>query len=220
VSGRESASLGLYRVVRGLIAGLAALLFRMRIEGKSNIPSSGAFVLAPVHRSNLDFALVAPITKRRMRYMGKDSLWKGPKLFGSFISALGAFPVHRGSADREALRRCIEIIERDEPLVLFPEGTRQSGPIVESIFEGAAYIASRTGVPIVPVGIGGSERAMPKGAKMIKPGKIVLVVGEPIEIDRPADGSRPSRRAVHELTERLHKEVQRLFDEAQVKAGA
>jgi 1-acyl-sn-glycerol-3-phosphate acyltransferase len=220
VSWRQSASLGLYRFVRGLIAGLAALLFRMRIEGKGNIPSTGAFVLAPVHRSNLDFALVAPITKRRMRYMGKDSLWNGPKLFGSFISALGAFPVHRGSADREALRRCIEIIERGEPLVLFPEGTRQSGPIVESIFEGAAYIASRTGVPILPVGIGGSERAMPKGAKMIKPGKIVLVVGEPIELDRPADGSRPSRRAVHELTERLHKEVQRLFDEAQVEAGA
>lgn len=215
----ERASLLLYRFVRGLIAILAKLLFRLRIEGADHIPAQGAFVLAPVHRSNLDFALVAPITKRRMRYMGKDSLWKGPKIFGSFISALGAFPVHRGSADREALRRCIEVIDRGEPLVLFPEGTRQSGPIVEDIFEGAAYVATRAGVPIIPVGIGGSERAMPKGSKLIKPGRIVLVVGPPLEAERPTDGSRPSRRAVHELTERLHKEVQRLFDEAQVKAG-
>jgi 1-acyl-sn-glycerol-3-phosphate acyltransferase len=220
MTARETASLGLYRFVRGLIAVLAALLFRMRIEGAENIPKTGAFVLAPVHRSNLDFALVAPITKRRMGYMGKDSLWKGPKLFGSFISALGAFPVHRGSADREALRRCIEVVGRGEPLVLFPEGTRKSGPVVDEIFEGAAYVATKAGIPVVPVGIGGSERAMPKGAKMIRPGKIVIVVGTPLEAERPADGSRPSRRATHELTERLHKEVQRLFDEAQVKAGA
>ena len=61
------------------------------------------------------------------------------------------------------------MLERGEPLVLFPEGERKCGPIVQPLFDGAAYIAVKAGVPIVPVGIGGSERAMPKGAKFIYP---------------------------------------------------
>jgi len=129
---------------------------------------------------------------------------------------MGAFPVRRGTADREALRQCMEVIREGEPLVLFPEGTRQSGPIVQPLFEGAAFVAGRTQVPIVPVGIGGSERAMPKGSKVIRPVKVVMVVGAPLDPPAPAtEGGRPSRRAVHEVTERLHAEIQALFDAAQ-----
>lgn len=209
--------LWMYRFVRGLIRVVATVLFRVSIDGSEHIPQSGAFVLAPVHRSNVDFGLVALVTKRRMRYMGKDSLFK-QKWFARFITALGAFPVHRGSADREALRRCIEIIERGEPLVLFPEGTRQTGPLVCELFEGAAYIARKTGVPIVPVGIGGSERVMPKGAKMIRPGKVHIVIGSAIHPPPAPESGRASRREIHELTERLHKELQVLFDQAQARA--
>jgi 1-acyl-sn-glycerol-3-phosphate acyltransferase len=153
-----------------------------------------------------------------MRFMGKDSLWKR-RAGARFFSALGGFPVHRGAVDRDALRRCIEIVEAGEPLVLFPEGTRQSGPLVQELFEGAAYVAMRTGVPIVPVGIGGSERAMPKGARALRPVRIAIVVGEPIE-PPVGDGRRGSRRAVRELTAQLHKQLQELFDSAQVKAGS
>lgn len=209
--------LAFYRFVRGLIAVLARLLFRVEVTGTANIPTQGAFVLAPVHRSNLDFALVALVTRRRMRYMGKDSIWKY-ELPGKLISALGAFPVHRGSADREALRKCVDIVGAGEPLVIFPEGTRQSGPLVQPLFEGAAYIATKTGVPIIPVGIGGSEAAMPKGSKMIRPVKVTLVIGEPIDPPVAPEGGRLPRSAVHQLTEQLHTEVQRLFDAAQARA--
>ena len=150
-----------------------------------------------------------------MRYMGKDSLWKNRR-FGRLLTGMGAFPVRRGTADREALRQCMEVVREGEPLVLFPEGTRQSGPIVQPLFEGAAFVAGRTQVPIVPVGIGGSERAMPKGSKVIRPVKVVMVVGAPLDPPAPAtEGGRPSRRAVHEVTERLHAEIQALFDAAQ-----
>ena len=209
----------LYRAVRALVVAICRLLFRETFEGLEHVPTEGAFVLAPVHRSFLDFALVAGVTKRRMRYMGKDSLWKF-SLGGKFLSALGAFPVHRGAADREALRRSVEVIQRGEPLVLFPEGTRQSGPVVESLFEGAAYVAARSGVPIVPVGIGGSERAMQKGKKLPRPVKVHVVVGPAILPPAPAEGGRVPRRAVHELSQQLRAEVQRLFDDAQKKAGA
>jgi 1-acyl-sn-glycerol-3-phosphate acyltransferase len=185
----------------------------LRVEGKENVPAQGAFVLAPVHRSFIDFALVSAVTKRRMRYMGKDSLFTF-KPFGALLSALGGFPVHRGAADREALRTSIEVVDAGDPLVIFPEGTRRSGPVVENLFEGAAFVAARTGVPIVPVGIGGSEQALPKGRKLPRLVKIRIVVGEPIPPPAATEGGRVSRKAVHATTEVLRAEVQRLFDQA------
>jgi 1-acyl-sn-glycerol-3-phosphate acyltransferase len=208
----------LYQLVRLLLLGLNKAFFRVTFEGTENVPADGAFILAPVHRSFLDFALVSGVTGRRMRYMGKDSLFTF-KPFGAFISALGAFPVHRGAADREALRRSVEVISGGEPLVLFPEGTRRSGPVVEELFDGAAYVAGRTQVPIVPVGIGGSERALQKGKKLPRPVKVHIIVGKPLPPPGDGQGGRVPRRAVHERTAELQAEVQRLFDEAQRKAG-
>jgi 1-acyl-sn-glycerol-3-phosphate acyltransferase len=205
----------LYAVIRAILFVFSKVYFRLRIEGTEHVPTSVPFVLAPVHRSNIDFFLVSAVTRRRMRYMGKDSIWKWD-LGGRFVSALGAFPVRRGTADREALRACQQIVEAGEPLVMFPEGTRQSGPIVQPLFDGPAYVAARAGIPIVPVGIGGSERAMPKGSKMIRPVKLAMVIGPPIYPPRPdAEGARVPRRVVRELTDELYGEVQRLFDAAQ-----
>jgi len=227
-------SVAFYRFVRALIYVFARLYWRLTVEGSDNLPATGAYIVSPVHRSNIDTPLLALISRRRLRFMGKDSLWTNP-VSAWLFSALGGFPVHRGTADREALRRCVEVIEGGEPLVIFPEGTRQDGPLVHELFDGAAYVAIKTGVPIVPVGIGGSERAMPRGAKGLRPGKIHLVVGTPLyppepmwavapegeeNAGAPAAGKRASRRAVRELTERLRKEIQPLFDQAQVRAGA
>jgi 1-acyl-sn-glycerol-3-phosphate acyltransferase len=206
-----------YRLFRGLVVGLCVSYTRARVIGKHNIPKTGAFLLAPIHRSNIDTPLAAAVTSRRMRFMGKDSIWK-IKPIGWIISSLGAFPVTRGSADREALKRCIAVLEAGEPLVLFPEGTRQSGPLVQPLFDGAAYVAVKAGVPIIPVGIGGSEGVMPKGSKMIYPRKCVIVVGEPIVAVADESGRIP-RSAVKDITVQLTAELQRLFNEAQQLAG-
>lgn len=206
-----------YGIVRLLALGVAKLWCRVEIRGTERIPAH-PFVLAPVHRSNIDFLLAALVTRPRMRYMGKASIWKwGPP--GRFFSMLGAFPVHRGSADRESLRTCIRVIENGESLVMFPEGSRRSGPVVDELFDGAAYVAARTGVPLVPVGIGGSEAAMPPGAKMVKPRKIVLVVGDPVVVPRGDGTGRVPRRVVRELTDELHGAMQARFDEARTLAG-
>ena len=208
----------LHRFVRAVLLAFCRVYLRETVEGTEHVPSSGPFVLAPVHRSFMDFALVARVTRRRLRYMAKDSLWK-VGILGRLLSHMGAFPVHRGAADRDALRRSVEVLEAGEGLVLFPEGTRRSGPAVQQLFEGAAYVACRTGAPIVPVGIGGSERAMRKGQRLPRPVKVHVVVGPPL-VPPPSRDGRVSRREVHELTERLHAEVQRLFDRAQSAAGA
>ena len=150
--------------------------------------------------------------------MSLVSIWKWKPL-GRFVSMLGAFPVHRGSADRESLRTCLQIIENGESLVMFPEGTRREGPVVEDLFDGPAYVAARTGVPLVPVGIGGSAEAMPVGAKLIRPHKIVVVVGEPV-LPPVGDGSgRVKRRVVREMTDQLQARLQALYDEARRLAG-
>lgn len=207
-----------YAIVRGLIWLVAKLVGRVEVIGAEKVPATGAFILAPVHRSNVDFALTSLVTRRPMRYMGKDSIWKS-KLLGRFVTMLGAFPVHRGSADRDALKACEEIVRGGSPLVMFPEGTRRSGPVVEDLFDGTAFVAARTGAPIVPMGIGGSEAMMPKGAKVLRPTKLVLIVGDPIPAPERTEKGRVPRSAVGELTRRLQQEIQDLFDEAQVRAG-
>jgi 1-acyl-sn-glycerol-3-phosphate acyltransferase len=208
-----------YRIVRLFIWVVAKLYWRLSFEGLDNVPPEGPFVLAPVHRSFIDFGLVSGVTRRRMGYMGKESLWNS-KLLGSFITMLGAYPVNRGAPDREALRRTLDLLERGEPLVLFPEGTRRRGPVIEHLHEGAAFVAARAGVPLVPVGIGGSERALPKGRSVPRPVKIHIIVGPPIAPPPMAEGARhPSRRAVKELTVHLQETLQDLFDRAQRRAG-
>ena len=217
MAGDSRSSRMFYTVCRALVVYLSVSYTRTKIIGKENIPSQGAFLLAPIHRSNIDTPLAAAVTKRRMRFMGKDTIWKYRPV-GWVLSALGAFPVSRGTADREALRRCIAVLEMGEPLVLFPEGTRQSGPVVHPLFDGATYVAAKAGVPIIPVGIGGSERVMPKGSKMIYPRKCVVVVGKPI-ITASEGNERLPRSALKDLSLHLSTELQRVFDEAQALAG-
>jgi 1-acyl-sn-glycerol-3-phosphate acyltransferase len=210
------AELAFYAVVRVVLVGFARLWLRVSARGTEHVPTEGAFIFAPVHRSNIDFLLLLICTKRRIRYLSKDTIFKG--VWDKIFTALGAIPVVRGTADREALQTCVAVIEAGEPLVIFPEGARQQGPVVQELFDGAAFVQSRTGVPIVPVGIGGSETAMPKGAKFISPHKVRLVVGPPLPAPE-ADGPKARRAAVRARTAELHPILQDLFDQAQVDAG-
>ncbi|MGH9282645.1 MAG: lysophospholipid acyltransferase family protein, partial [Acidimicrobiales bacterium] len=195
MKGPTGAQLFAYRIVRNILVGFSRVYWRLTITGKEHLPD-GPYVVAPVHRSNIDTVLVAGISRRRLRYMGKDALWRF-RPFGWVISALGAFPVKRGSADRAALRTCLEVLGLGEPLVVYPEGGRRSGASVGDISEGAAYLALRAGVPLVPVGIGGSERAMTKGSPLLRPVRTAVVIGPPIPLPVGEGPSRAPRRVVH-----------------------
>ena len=205
-----------YQFVRFTVTSFCRVWCRMTVEGRENVPTEGLFILAPTHRSILDTPIASGVTHRRMRFMGADKYWKN-KAFGRLLTALGGFPVSRGTADREALKRSIAVLEAGEPLVLFPEGERKSGPIVHPLFDGATYIAVKAGVPIIPVGIGGSERAMAKGAKFIRPSKLHVAIGKPIQASTDAMTPKEQRDAARQLTIDLHAELQRLFDVAQAR---
>ena len=198
-----------FEMTRLLVVPLISGFFRVRYVGLENVPKNGAFILAPSHRSNVDFILLPGVTRRRMRFLGKDSIWKY-RIFASFFDSLGGIPVRRGTTDRESMRICSAVLSQGEPLVVFPEGTRKAGPVIEELFDGAAFLASKHAVPVVPVGIGGSDKAMPKGAKLPRRVRLTVIVGEPIPA--PAGG----RSAIRSTTSELRREIQRLFDQASV----
>ena len=207
----------LYRCFWAVVYIPIKILFRLRVEGRENLPD-GPFVLAAVHRSFADTPIIGVITGRRLRFMGKESLWNS-RLLGTFLTVMGGFPVERGSADRTALRAAGDVLALGEPLVMFPEGTRQQGARLDRalVLDGPAFVAARAGVPIVPVGLGGTPSALPVGSVIPRPAKVVAVIGEPIQPPK-VDGRVP-RRVVHELTETLYRELNDVFIEARAAAG-
>ena len=200
-----------YRVCAALVSGLSRLLFRPTVIGAENIPLEGPVLIAPIHRSNVDFALTLFISKRKVFFMAKDSLFHVP-LLGPLITHLGAFPIHRGSADRESMALSEAVLRQGHALVLFPEGTRKEGRGVAPLHDGAMFLAARTGAKVVPVGIGGSDRAMPKGAKLPRPVKLTIVVGAPI--DPPSSEGRVSRRALTAKSEELRVALEKVYLES------
>lgn len=202
-----------YRISWSALWLIGKLLFRFSVVGKENLPSEGAYILSPVHRSYLDTPVGGMVTARRQRFLGKESLWRN-RLSGRFLTIVGGFPVERGTADRAALRGCQEVLERGEPMVMFPEGTRQHGPVVQAdlLHAGPAFVATRAQVPIVPMGIAGTDYAMPGSSPLIRPSKVIMVVGRPIW--PPEIEGRVPRRVVDELTESLRIGLQGAYDEA------
>lgn len=203
-----------YAFCSGALTLFCKAFWRTTVIGKENVPTTGAFILSPVHRSNIDTPLAACVTRRRLRFLGKESMWKY-RWSNWFFNAVGGIPVNRGTPDRQALRRCSAALAGGEPVVIFPEGTRKVGPVVENLFDGPAYLACKANIPIVPVGLGGSAQAMPIGVKSIRPVKTVVIVGEPMFPPPRTAGGSVSRRAVQEMTHDLQAEIQRLYDEAE-----
>ena len=208
-----------YRVLRAAVHGLWSAYFRPIVTGTQHVPTAGPFIIAPSHRSNVDFAFAIYVTPRKTFFMAKDSLWHNA-LLGGFITSMGAFPVHRGAADRGALDAAAAVLRAGEPLVLFPEGTRKEGPSIAELLEGASFLAVRSGAPIVPVGIAGTDRAMPRGAKVPRPAKVHIVIGPPIPAPAAEGGARVPRRLLSVTTEALRTGLQAAYDEASGRLSA
>ncbi len=201
-----------YRMLRVLVKAVARAYFRVEMVGAERLATEGAFIIAAVHRSNLDGPLVNSRCPRIVRSLAKREMFPGR--VGTWVSAmLGAFPVHRGAGDRRSLQVAAELIGRGEPLLVFPEGSRQSGRRIGEIFGGTAFLASRSGVPVLPVGIAGTEEAMPPGARFPRRVPISIVVAEPLPPPELESG-RLSSSLRNEFTARLREAMQAAMDEA------
>ena len=190
-----------YFIVLHFARFLYFLLGGIRSNPK-NMPMSGALIVAPIHLSHLDPPAVACGCNRMLRFMAKEELFKG--LMGPLIRSLGAFPVKRGEGDTESIRYTMSALEKGEAVIIFPEGTRGDGKQMGSMSKGVALIAKRTGARVLPVGIVGTHKALPKGASKPKRARMRIIYGDPFTFAEVAgDGKGDRDRFLAVLAERL-----------------
>ncbi len=166
------------------IAALRAALFsltRWEVKGQRNVPRDGPLIIVANHLSLIDPPLVSACVSRRIIFMAKDELFSS--WGGIFVRAFGAFPVRRGSLDRTAVRRAMQILEKGQTLGMFPEGKRSHNQQMNEAQLGIAMIALRSGAPILPAGISGSENV--NGPQFIwqRP-RITVTIGRPFSFPR------------------------------------
>jgi 1-acyl-sn-glycerol-3-phosphate acyltransferase len=202
-----------YAFYRACVRAVLRVMWTPRYIGLERVPGHGPVILAPVHRSLIDFAFATALTDRKLFFMAKDDLWRSRAL-GRVLTHLGAFPVRRESADRLSLQRAQEILELGQVLVVFPEGGRFEGPRVADLMEGTAFLAARTGASVVPVGIAGSDHALAKGARLPRRTPVTVVVGAPLAPAARRENGRVSRSALSAATEELHEALQDAYDDA------
>ncbi|MDP2183217.1 MAG: lysophospholipid acyltransferase family protein [Actinomycetota bacterium] len=165
-------------------------MFRVRVLGRENLPDGGA-VLAGNHISYGDPVLLWCAMRRPLHFMAKSELWSNPLLAWA-TPRVWAFPVRRGRSDREAISNATELLTRGELVGIFPEGTRNTSGDA-TVQGGAAFIAMRAGVPIVPVGIAGTDAIRPRGTRMIRFPRVTMSLGQPVSAEEFAEAGRKER---------------------------
>jgi 1-acyl-sn-glycerol-3-phosphate acyltransferase len=178
-----------YPFFRGLAGMIFPLFFKLRLEGRENIPTTGPVMLASNHVAWIDIPLVAQPLKRFTHYMGKVELFQTP-VIGWIIGMCGAFPVRRGEGDRESLRTADRLLKAGEMVAIFPEGHRSGGALIRGL-PGVALIALRADTPIVPVGIINSAAAFKKGHILIRRPTLTVRYGKPFTLTK--SGARHSK---------------------------
>jgi len=173
------------------------------VQGREHIPDVGPALLCPNHTSYLDPPVVGiAVSKRRCCFMAKASLFDIP-ILGRLIRSWGAYPVDREEGGRKALRLATALLEAGELVILFPEGTRSPDGELLPGEPGAAFIATRLGVPIIPVALWGTDTVLPRGAHRIYRCPTFVRFGEPIWPPNAAEGGRASRHEIEALTDEL-----------------
>lgn len=179
-------------------AAVRAFLLFIRYEVKEieNIPPQGPVLVVANHLSLADPPLLGTLLGRKVVFMAKKELFRF-RAIGYLVSGLGAFPVHRGQLDRKALRKSLQALEQGKTLVVFPEGMRSRSGQLQCAFPGVTLIALRSGAPIVPVGIWGTEEL--EGIRwLFKRPRIMVNIGKPFTL--PSVDGKLTKEELTKLT--------------------
>ena len=192
-----------YKIVRAVLDFIFFVIFRLHVEGRENVPQTGAIIVAPNHKSDWDPPLIGvAFNTRIIHYMAKEELFKNPFL-GWLIRQFGTFPVKRGTVDRTAIRQALRELKAGNPLGIFPEGTRIRREGLGRFHSGMASLALMTGTPVVPVAVIGSRWMAHKK------GPLAVLIGKPVEVKK----QRPTDEKVAELNDVVKGKIQDLMDE-------
>lgn len=207
--GPDAPGWGFGHFVRNTAGRIALALYRTRFDGADNVPAGGA-VIAGNHSSYLDPILLWCGGVRPIHFMSKVELWKG--WLGWSLAQFFAFPVDRTGSDRTAIQTATRLLEQGDLVGVFPEGTRhrENPDELGEAHGGAAFIALRAGVPVVPVGIVGTDEAWPPGARFPRLTKVRMRYGEPV---RPEDFEGSRKEKVAAMTDEVMRRIAAMRDE-------
>lgn len=202
-----------YKTGRMIIAPLARLVYRPRVEGRENVPRTGPVIFASNHLSFIDSIAIPVAAPRPVHFLAKSSYFEGTGLTGAlsrnFFQSIGAIPVRRGAgqAAMDALDQQRHLLDEGLAVALYPEGTRSTDGRLYKGRTGVAFLALQTGAPVVPVGLIGTDRVMPKGAKLPSMSERVSVrFGAPLDLapHGPATSGKARRTATDAIMAAIH----------------
>jgi len=180
--------------------------FQGRIYGAENIPQDGPLVIVSNHASNFDPPIVSSCVRRPVSYMAKEELFKVPVLKQA-IQLYGAYPVSRGSADRNAIRQALEYLKEGWAVGIFLQGTRTKDGRITDPKKGAALIAAKAQAPLIPVCLWGTQDIEQKGSTIPQRVPVTVRIGE--LISPPTSTAKEDLEAV---TQKCAVEINKMHD--------
>jgi 1-acyl-sn-glycerol-3-phosphate acyltransferase len=205
----------IYEVVHRVVAPVARSVWRPTVTGLENVPATGGVILASNHLSFADSVVIPVVVPRKVVFLAKSDYFTGSGVTGALSRAwfegLGMLPVDRddSKAALASLDTALEVLGRGEAFGIYPEGTRSRDGRLYRGRTGVAHLALTAGVPVVPVGLRGTERLQPVGSRLPRVVPVSVTFGTPIEVAGRYDGV-PLGRARREVTDELMAAIQEL----------
>lgn len=204
----------MYKIARLFFAIIAKTLFRFVSYGRENMPEKSGILIATNHKSYLDPVIIGIGARRPVRYLARKTLFRNP-IFARLISSVGAIPIQRDGFSREGMENAISIIKSGQVLALFPEGTRSP---TEELLEGkpgVGMVALKSKAVIIPGFIKGSDKVLPRGAKLLGRGQISIKFGPAVNVDDLRQGEYTKEKYV-EAVRRIMDAIGKLKEEEEI----
>ncbi len=201
----------LYWLIKAILTPILRVFYRVRIDGREHVPARGPVILAANHRSFMDSLFLPLVIRRRVTFVAKAEYFDDKKT-AWFFRGVGQIPIRRegGSASERALASATEVLEQGGVFGIYPEGTRTRDGHLHRGHTGVARLALRTGAPIVPVGMTGTDEINPIGSKLPRLFRTVRIkFGVPITADRYA-GREQDKLVLRQATDEVMFELQQL----------
>ena len=173
----------LYIIIKNFSLIIFKLIFRLKIIGSENIPKTGPFVIVANHSSLLDGFILVSFVRPKITFMSAAYLFKMP-FVGNILRGVGAIPVQGKGSDIKLIKKAIKVLQAGGVLGIFPEGRITNEKDDFSAKAGAAYLAIKADVQIIPMAIKGADKVLPVGAKFPKLKKIEVKIGKPISCSK------------------------------------